>query len=81
MANTLLTIDMITREAVRLFVNANNFIQNINRQYDSEFAKTGAKIGQTLRIRLPNDYTVRTGAAISVQDTAEQSTTITVAVR
>jgi hypothetical protein len=27
--------------------------------YDSEFASAGAKIGQTMRIRLPNDFMVR----------------------
>lgn len=76
--NTLLTIDMITREAVRLFVNSNKFIQNINRQYDDQFAVVGAKIGDTLRIRLPNDYVVSNGPAASVQSTTEQQTTLTV---
>ena len=33
MANTLLTIDMITREAVRLWKNSNAFIQNVDMQY------------------------------------------------
>ena len=79
MANQLLTIDMVTREAVRLFLNSNAFIGNINRQYDDYFAKTGAKIGDTLRIRLPSDYTVATGPALAVQDTNQQSTTLTVA--
>ena len=40
---------------------------------------TGAKIGDTLQIRLPNDFTVRYGAAASVQDTNEQSITLTMA--
>lgn len=79
MSNSLLTISMITREAVRLFQNTNAFIQNIDRQYDDSFAVNGAKIGTALRIRLPNDYVVRTGAAASIQDTAEQSTTLTLA--
>lgn len=79
MANTLLTISMITREAIRLWKNSNAFIMNIDRQYDSSFAVDGAKIGTQLKIRLPNDYTVRTGPAASIQDTAEQSTTLTVA--
>lgn len=79
MANTLLTINMITREAVRLFKNSNMFIQEIDTQYDDQFAIDGAKIGTSLRIRLPNDYTVRTGSAVSVQDTAEQSITLTLA--
>lgn len=79
MANTLLTIDLITREAVRLWKNSNAFIQNVDMQYDDSFAVSGAKIGASLRIRLPNDYTVTTGPALSVQDTAEQSTTLVLA--
>jgi hypothetical protein len=78
-ANTLLTISMITREAVRLWRNSNAFIQNINMQYDDSFARTGAKIGTSLRIRLPNDYTVRTGPALQAQDTAEVNTTLVLA--
>ncbi len=79
MANSLLTLNAITREAIRLFINTNAFIRNLDRQYDDQFAVAGAKIGTTLRIRLPNDYTVRSGAAAQVQDTQEQSTTLTVA--
>jgi hypothetical protein len=70
---------MITREAIKLFRNSNAFIMEIDRQYDDSYAKTGAKIGTALRIRLPNDYTVRTGPAAQVQDTAEVSTTMTLA--
>lgn len=79
MANSILTIDMITREAVRLWKNSNAFIQNVDMQYDESFAVSGAKIGDALRIRLPNDFTVRTGPGLSVQDTAEQSTTLVLA--
>lgn len=79
MGNSLLSINMITREAVRLWRNTNAFIQNIDSQYDSSFAQTGAKIGTSLRIRLPNDFTVRTGPVASVQDTSEQTTTMVLA--
>ncbi len=79
MANSLLTIDMITREAVRLWKNTNAFIRAIDHQYDSQFAITGAKIGDTLRIRLPNDYVPRRGAVVSIQDTAETKTSLTLA--
>src|SRR5271166_3364638 len=78
MANSLLTINMITREAVRLWKNSNAFIQNVDMQYDESFAVGGAKIGTALRIRLPNDYTVANGPALSVQDTVEQSTTLVI---
>lgn len=76
MANSLLTIDMITRAAVSLFKNSNMFIQNIDTQYDSQFAIDGAKIGDSLRIRLPNDFTVRTGPALQAQDTSEKFTSL-----
>lgn len=79
MSQSLLTINMITREAVELFKNSNAFLMSIDRQFDSEFQRAGMKIGQTLRIRLPNDYVVRNGPALQVQDTSEQNTTLTVA--
>ena len=77
--NTILTIDLVTREAVRLFRNSNAFVMSLDRQYDDQYARVGAKIGSQIRIRLPNDYTVRHGAAASVQDTAEVNTTLTLA--
>ena len=76
--NTLLTLSMITRSAIKLFLNTNFFIQNIDRQYDSQFGNEGAMIGSQLRIRLPNDYTVTDGPALSLQDTVEQQTVLTV---
>lgn len=79
MANSLLTIQMITREAVRLWKNSNSFISHIDSQYDSSYAQSGAKIGNSLKIRLPNDFVVRTGAAAQPQDASEQSTTLVVA--
>lgn len=77
MSNTILTPTMVTREALRILHQKLNFIRNINRQYDDEFAKTGAKIGTSLKIRLPNQYTVRTGAVLSTNDTTENSVTLT----
>lgn len=79
MANSLLTINMITNEAVRLFSQTNAFLRTVNKQYDDQFARDGAKIGNTLRVRLPNDYVVNTGPAITPQGTNEQNTTLTVA--
>ena len=77
-ANTYLTIDMITKEAVRLFKNSNLFIKNIDTQYDKQFAIDGAKIGDTLRIRLPSDFIVTVGPAMQLQSNTQQYTTLTV---
>ncbi len=79
MANSILTATAVTREALRILHQKLNFIGNINRQYDDSFGKSGAKIGDSLKIRLPNQYTVRTGATLSAQDTTETSTTLQVA--
>ncbi|MGH8758327.1 MAG: P22 phage major capsid protein family protein [Burkholderiales bacterium] len=79
MSNTVLTPTAVTREALRVLHQKLNFIGTISRQYDDSFAKSGAKIGDSLKIRLPNQYTVRTGATIAVQDTAETSVTLQVA--
>ena len=78
MANTILTSSVITKEALRILHQKLNFIGSVNRAYDSSFAQSGAKIGDSLRIRLPNRYTVRSGATLSAQDTTETSTTLQV---
>lgn len=79
MANNLLTVSMITKKAVMIFTNTNQFIKRINRQYDNQYANEGEKIGSVLRIRLPNDYTVSTGPAFQPQDTAETQVLLTMA--
>jgi hypothetical protein len=76
--NTYLTIDMITAEAVMLFKNSNLFIMNMDTQYDDQFAVDGAKIGDTLRIRLPSDFIVTDGPAMQLQDNTQQFTSLTV---
>ncbi len=78
MANTLLTVDEITRESLRVLHQKLNFIGSIDRQYDSRFAKDGAKIGDTLRIRMPNEYTVTDGKALTAQDTTELKKSLSV---
>src|SRR5574343_1109576 len=79
MANSLLTIDMITRKSLEILENNLVITRNVNRQYDDSFAVEGAKIGSTLRIRLPDRALVTDCAALAVQDDNEQYTSMTVA--
>ena len=79
MSNSILTIDMITRKALEILENNLVLTRNVNRQYDDSFAVEGAKIGSTLRIRLPDRALVTDGAALQVQDDNEQYTTLSVA--
>ena len=78
MSNSILTIDMITRKALEILENNLVLTRNVNRQYDDSFAVEGAKIGSTLRIRLPDRALVTDGAALQVQDDNEQFTTLSV---
>ena len=78
MSQSLLTIDMVTAKALQIYENNLVLTRNVNREYDDSFAVTGAKIGSTLRIRLPDRALVTDGAALSVQDDNEQYTTLTV---
>jgi len=81
MANTNLTIDMITQRALMVLHQKLNFVGNIVRDYDDSFANTGAKIGDTLRLRLPLSYMTGTGATMATTtdaDTVGVSTTLQV---
>jgi hypothetical protein len=78
MANTLSVIDMVARESLRVAHENLTFLGTVNRNYDDSFAKTGAKIGDSLRIRNPNQYVRRQGSRImQVQDTVETTQTLT----
>ncbi len=80
MANSNVTIDMVTREALRVAHESCQFIATTDRQYDDSFAKTGAKIGSSLRVRKPNQYVRTSGSRVmDIQDQDEQTSTITVA--
>lgn len=79
MAQSLLTPTAVTRKALQILHQKLNFIGSINRSYDDQYAKTGAKIGSTLKVRLPNEFTVRTGANLSVQNVVEQSVDVVMA--
>ena len=78
MANSILTPDMINLKALQILENNLVITRNVNREYGSSFAKEGAKIGATLRIRKPDRALVTDGAALQVQDENQQYTTLTV---
>jgi hypothetical protein len=69
---------MITRKSLAILENELVLTRNVNRAYDDSFAVEGAKIGSTLRIRLPDRALVTSGAALQVQDDNEQYTTLAV---
>lgn len=77
MSNSLLTISMITKESLMELKSQLSFASAVNRQYDDKFSDIGAKIGSVINIRKPVRFAVTTGAALNIQDVADQSSALT----
>lgn len=77
MANNLLTISMITNEALMVLENELTFTSEVDRNYDDQFALVGAKIGNTLNVRRPGRFIGTTGPALNVEDFNETSVPVT----
>jgi len=77
MSNNLLTISMITNEALMVLENELTFSSEVDRNYDDQFAVTGAKIGNTLNVRRPGRFLGTTGPALNVEDFNETSVPVT----
>lgn len=80
MANTTLTADVVAKAALAILENELGWVNELYRAPEEEFSKTvnGYKIGDTLSIRRPADFTVRTNATLSTQDVIEGKTTLAV---
>ena len=79
MSNTVLNPDVIAREAVMILENNCVFGKLFHRGYDDEFdSVNGYKVGSTIRVRRPTDFTVRTGDTASIQDVTEVAEYISV---
>lgn len=80
MSNQLATIDNITREAQRFAHEKGTFIGTVQRQFDEEFGKGGRKIGNQLRIRRAEQFTVTENSrTMNIQDQLEESDTLVLA--
>lgn len=77
MANNLLTISKITNEALMVLENELTFSSGVTRDYNDQFAVTGAKIGATVNVRRPGRFIGTTGPALNVEDFNETSIPVT----
>jgi hypothetical protein len=77
MSNNLLTISKITNEALMVLENELTFTSEVDRNYDDQFAVTGAKIGNTVNVRRPGRFIGTTGPALNVEDFNETSVPVT----
>lgn len=80
MANVHSVIDMVAREAQRVAHEKLTFLGTIDRSYDDQYANKAFQIGDTLRVRKPNQYTRRKGSRVmNVQDQQEETQNVVVA--
>lgn len=69
--NVLQTISMITPDALAVLSNNLQLVKRIARDWDDDFAVKGAKIGQTINVRRPAKYSLRTGQVVDIQPQIE----------
>jgi len=79
MANSLLTNNIITYNALKVLENTDAAARIINRQYSDQFEFGGAVLGQTLSIRKPPRFIGRLGQAVSIEGITEQFVPLTLA--
>jgi len=80
MANTVLTADIIAKESVLILENEMTMANKVYRGYEDDFTKkvNGYKVGASIDVRKPADFTVRDGAVMVPQDTTEGTTPMVV---
>jgi hypothetical protein len=78
MANTILNPTIIAKAAVRILDNELVMANRVYRGYEDEFGKkvNGYDVGDTITIRKPNQFTVRSTITASAQDTTEGKLTM-----
>jgi len=78
MTQNVLTASIIAKEALMILDNNLVMAKQVFRGYENEFDKkiNGYEVGDTISIRRPTDFTVRSGATMATQDVKEGKTTI-----
>ena len=61
-----------------LLENSLTFTKQVPRKYDDRFAQSGGKIGDTLALRLPAQFSVSSGPNLSVQNFTETSVNLVI---
>src|SRR3990167_2640244 len=78
MPNVFQNPDMLAAKSLLFFNNELVMSQVIDRQWDDKFGREGAKIGDSLRLRRANNFTVRTGNLFTPSDIEEAVLTLTI---
>ena len=67
----------VVKEATKAFMNSRLFSGFVRNDYRSDFEERGAKKGDTIFVRRPAQFRVRTGAGMEIQDVHEDKVAVT----
>jgi hypothetical protein len=76
MAATLVTPTWVMKEVTRRLTNNMVFGNHVSRDLDEQFVQAGAKVGDTVKARLPQRYIVTKGAALTKSDANDRTVDI-----
>lgn len=78
MSNSFLTTSLITKEILSVLKQKLTFLRKINMEYKSEFAVNGAKIGDTVNIRVPTHGKIRQGRIMDAGAMVDRTVPLTI---
>jgi hypothetical protein len=78
LANAIQNTRLILYEALDVMEPNMAFGNAVDKSYSSEFGNEGYQVGDTVYIRLPQQYLGRTGAAISIENLTDRTTPLTI---
>jgi hypothetical protein len=76
MANSFSTSSIVLKEMLAVLAQKPTFLNTINRQYNDAFSgnsQTGAAVGDTVNVRIPQRTVIRTGRVMNVQPIVQQT--------
>ena len=77
MANTIVTPSWVTKETARGYVYNLKFVACINKEYSDSYIQSGAKVGNTVNVRMPVRFTATHGQAFQQQNIFESTVPVT----
>jgi hypothetical protein len=77
MTNTIATPTVFAKAGLALLKNNLVMARKVSSQYSAEYARVGAKAGQTVKAKRHPEFTVRDGRVADVQDVLEGEVSIT----
>jgi hypothetical protein len=76
MANTLVTPEWVLMESAMFFTNSLRGVAQFDRSYSDEYVQAGAKVGDTVKVRLPNLFEATEGEALQIQNILDRTVSV-----